>query len=157
MKEVNALSKPLRYHGRCSLTFDLYDDFAKESRVFSRNFGHYIDTVGSAGRHTSKVAIDKITLCSRVLRLIFHLMAIKLEIFSRLSGVFHCFTRTQLTHFDLTLSITITCHMFVSLYSELQRTLFPRGPSCKHTNASSSDDVLPTPRKQTRRNNPRMQ
>lgn len=146
------LSKPLPYHGRCSLTFDLYDDFAKESRVlFSRNIGHYIDTVGSAGRHTSKVAIDKITLCSRVLRVGFHLMPIKLVIFSRLSDVSRCSTRTQLTHFDLTssITITITCHMFVSLYSELERPLFPRGSSCKHTNARSIDDVLPTPHKQT--------
>ena len=118
----------------------------KNPEFFSRNIGHYIDTVGSAGRHTSKVAIDKITLCSRVG---FHLMAIKLVIFSRLSDVFHCSTRTQLTHFDLTLSITIACHMFVSLYSELERTLCPRGSSCKHTNARSIDDVLPTPHKQT--------
>ena len=98
----------------------------KNPEFFSRNIGHYIDTVGSAGRHTSKVAIDKITLCSRVG---FHLMAIKLVIFSRLSDVFLCSTRTQLTHFDLT-SVVDHNHMSHVRFT-LQRTrkdVVPKGP-----------------------------
>lgn len=131
---------------------------------FTRNSGHYVDTVGSARRHTSKVAMDKVFLCSCVLGVVFHLdfaklflIAIKLVIFSRLSDVFYCFARRQLTHSDLTLWITMTGHMFVSLYIEVQKTLFLRGPLRKHTNGSSSNDVLPTPHKQTRRNSLRMQ